>query len=138
MGRDPMLIWGARNDALYGLVDLMQTAWAGIGRVKVPVGYFYGAKDEVIPGKPSLEAAARLKPADRTAWYAKGYHLLIRDHRRAAVIADVAAFFLDPGAPLPSGSPAIPAPRGADAGGAFPGCRAGWRSVNPPAQFSPV
>lgn len=110
MGRDPLMIWGARNDALYGLVDLMQTAWAGIGRVKVPVGYFYGAKDEVIPGKPSLEAAARLKPADRTAWYAKGYHLLIRDHQRAVVIADVAAFILDPGAPLPSGSPAIPAP----------------------------
>jgi acylglycerol lipase len=27
MGRDPMMIWGARNDTLYGLVDLMQTAW---------------------------------------------------------------------------------------------------------------
>ncbi|MDP1736277.1 MAG: alpha/beta fold hydrolase [Caulobacter sp.] len=110
MGRDPLMIWGARNDTLYGLVDLMQSAWAGIGRVSVPVGYFYGANDEVIPKKPSFEAAGRLKPTDRTAWYANGYHLLIRDHQRDRVIADVAAFILDPKAPLPSGPPAIPAP----------------------------
>jgi alpha-beta hydrolase superfamily lysophospholipase len=110
MGRDPLMTWGARNDTLYGLVDLMESAWAGIGRVKVPVGYFYGAHDEVIPKKPSFEAAARLKADDRTAYYANGYHLLTRDHQRAVVIADVASFILDPSAPLPSAPPPFPGP----------------------------
>lgn len=110
MGRDPMLIWGARNDTLYGLVDLMQSAWEGIGRVQVPVGYFYGAHDEVIPKTPSFQAASRLKASDRTAYYARGYHLLTRDHQRAVVIGDIQSFILDPAAPLPSGSPPIPPP----------------------------
>ncbi|MDP1632926.1 MAG: lysophospholipase [Caulobacter sp.] len=108
MGRDPLMIWGARNDTLYGLVDLMESAWAGIGRIAAPVGYFYGAHDEVIPKRPSFEAAGLLKSTDRTAYYANGYHLLMRDKQRAAVIADVAAFILDPTAPLVSGVPAMP------------------------------
>ena len=29
MGRDRLMIWGARNDTLFGLVDLMEGAWAG-------------------------------------------------------------------------------------------------------------
>jgi len=110
MGRDPMMIWGARNDTLYGLVALMQAAWEAAGRIRVPVGYFYGARDEVIPARPSFEAAARLKASDHTAYYAQGYHLLLRDHQRAVVIDDVAAFMLDPAAPTPSGAPPIPRP----------------------------
>lgn len=109
MGRDPMMTWGARNDTLYGLVDLMQSAWEGVGRIKVPVGYFYGANDEVIPKTPSFQAAGRLKPGDRTAYYAKGYHLLTRDHQRAVVIGDIQSFILDPKAALPSAPPPIPA-----------------------------
>ncbi|MFZ5669189.1 MAG: alpha/beta fold hydrolase [Pseudomonadota bacterium] len=110
MGRDPLMIWGARNDTLYGLVGLMETAWRGTGRLAVPVGWFYGANDDVIPRTPTVEAAARLKASDRTAWYENGYHLLIRDHQRARVIDDVAAFLLDPSAPLPSSPPPIPRP----------------------------
>ena len=59
---------------------------------------------------PFPQAAARLKPGDRTAWYAKGYHLLIRDHQRQTVIDDAAGFILTPEAPLPSGMPPIPKP----------------------------
>jgi acylglycerol lipase len=110
MGRDPMLIWGARNDTLYGLVDLMQTAWESTGRIRVPVGYFYGANDEVIPEVPSFQAAARLGAGSRTAYYARGYHLLTRDLQRAVVIGDIGTFILDPAAPLPSAPPPIPAP----------------------------
>ncbi len=113
MGRDRLMIWGARNDTLFGLVDLMEGAWAGVGRLQVPTGYFYGANDEIIPPEPSFQAAQRLKPSDRSAFYAEGWHLLIRDRQRDRVIADVQSFILDPEAPLPSGSPPIPAaPRG--------------------------
>lgn len=108
MGRDPLMIWGARNDTLYGLVDLMESAWAGVPRLRVPTGYFYGANDEIIPREPSFQSARRLKPGDRSAYYEAGYHLLTRDHARARVIGDVQSFILDPEAPFPSGPPTIP------------------------------
>ncbi len=110
MGRDPLMIWGARNDTLYGLVDLMQTAWESTGRIGVPVGYFYGANDEVIPKIAAFRAASRLKSTDRTAYYAHGWHLLTRDRQRAVTIGDMQSFILDPTAPLPSGAPPIPPP----------------------------
>jgi alpha-beta hydrolase superfamily lysophospholipase len=111
MGRDRLMIWGARTDALYGLVDLMQTAWAETGRLRIPAAYLCGAKDQIIPLKPSLQAAARLPAGDRTAFYADGYHLLLRDHQRAKVFADIAAFIRAPAAPWPSGAPPMPRPR---------------------------
>jgi acylglycerol lipase len=108
MGRDKLMIWGARNDTLYGMVDLMEQAWASTGRLKAPVLYCYGKHDPIIPAKPSFQAAGRLKRTDRSAYYAKGYHLLTRDKQGAKVIADVAAFIRDPRAPLPSEAPTIP------------------------------
>ncbi|HZZ89905.1 MAG TPA: alpha/beta fold hydrolase [Caulobacteraceae bacterium] len=108
MGRDPLMIWGARSDALYGLVDTMEHAWREIGQVHGPAFYLLGAKDQIIPRQPALEAAARLPPSDRTAYYAQGWHLLLRDLQAHAVWDDVAAFLKDPNAPLPSGAPPIP------------------------------
>jgi alpha-beta hydrolase superfamily lysophospholipase len=108
MGRDPLMIWGARTDTLYGLVDLMQTAWEDTGKIQVSTAYLCGAKDQIIPLAPSFQAAARLRPADRTAFYTDGYHLLLRDLQREKVIADVAAFIRDPSAPWPSGAAAMP------------------------------
>ena len=92
MGKDPLMIWGARTDTLYGLVDLMQTAWRDTGKIRIPTAYMCGAKDQIIPLKPSFQAAARLPAGDRTAFYADGFHLLLRDLQRDKVIADVAAF----------------------------------------------
>lgn len=107
MGRDPLMIWGARSDTMYGLVRLMDTAWSSTGKITAPVGYFYGARDDIIPREPTEQAARRLKPTDRTAYYAQGYHLLLVDKQRARVIGDVAAFIRDPAAPLPSAPPPI-------------------------------
>ena len=113
MGRDPLMIWGARVDALYGLVAAMQNAWRETGALRVPTLFAYGAHDEIIPKRPAFEAAARLRPGGRTAYYAKGWHLLLRDRQAANVWADAAAFIRDPSAPLPSGAPPIPPPRAA-------------------------
>jgi acylglycerol lipase len=110
MGRDRLMIWGARPDTISGLVDLMEDAWREIGGVKVPTAYLYGANDAVIPETPSRQAAARLRPGNRSAFYAKGHHLLIRDKQRQRVIEDVASFILTPDAPLPSGAPPVPRP----------------------------
>jgi acylglycerol lipase len=113
MGRDKLMLWGARSDALYGLVDTMQNAWRETDDLKVPTLYLYGAHDEVIPQRPAFEAAHRLPAGARTAYYARGYHLLMRDRQAANVWGDVAAFLRDPAAPLPSGAPPIPPPSAA-------------------------
>lgn len=112
MGRDPLMTWGARPDTLYGLVSLMETAWASTGKIKKPVLYLYGDHDQVIPKTPSYQAAARLKKTDRTGFYADGYHLLLIDRQAPKVWMDVVAWLKDPKADLPSGVPSIPRPKG--------------------------
>jgi alpha-beta hydrolase superfamily lysophospholipase len=114
MGRDPQMIWGARSDALYGLVSMMQRASDVVGQTAVPTFYLHGAHDQIIPKNAAQLAASHLKPTDRSANYANGYHLLMRDKQGPIVWADVAAFIRDPKAPLPSGAPPIP---GSPAGG---------------------
>jgi acylglycerol lipase len=108
MSRDPLMLWGARADALYGIVGLMQRAYESAGRIAVPVLYLYGYRDEVIPKTPSFTAAGRLKPSDKTGYYRDGYHLLLSDRQAWRVYADVAGFIRDPRAPLVSGVGSIP------------------------------
>jgi alpha-beta hydrolase superfamily lysophospholipase len=107
MGRDPLMIWGARTDALYGLVTTMQHAQRQIGALRVPTLYQYGAHDEIIPPSATANAVRRLPPSDRTAWYADGWHLLLRDRHAPLVWADALSFIRDPAAPLPSGAPGL-------------------------------
>ncbi len=109
MGRDPLMIWGARSDTLYGLVTSMERASRAVGQAPVPTLYLYGAHDQIIPKKAAFKAAANLKPTDRSAYYADGWHLLTRDHEGPMVWKDILAFIRDPKAPLPSGAPKIPA-----------------------------
>lgn len=116
MGRDRLMIWGARSDTLYGLVRLMDRAARTVGDDDVPTFYLYGANDQIIPKKAALKAVKGLQPSDRSAFYAAGHHLLTRDKQRAVVIADVLSFIRDPQAPLPSAAPPIPgAPAAAEA-----------------------
>jgi pimeloyl-ACP methyl ester carboxylesterase len=110
ISQDPLMLWDTRFDAIEGILDIMESAWKSTGRIQVPTAYFYGQKDQVIPPRPSFEAAARLKPADRTAWFPDGYHLLLIDLHAEAVWGDVEAFIRDPAQPLPSGAPALPRP----------------------------
>jgi acylglycerol lipase len=122
MGHDPLMEWGARADALYGLVATMQNAWRETGQIRAPTLYLYGAHDEIIPKRPAFEAAGRLPASARTGYYGHGWHLLLRDRQAATVWADAASFVYDPAAPLPSGAPAIPPP---DAAKYAPSTRAG-------------
>jgi alpha-beta hydrolase superfamily lysophospholipase len=81
MGRDPLMIWGARSDTLYGLVKLMDHAAKDVGDDHLPTLYLYGAHDDIIPKHAALRRGEALKPADRSAYYARGHHLLTRDHQ---------------------------------------------------------
>ena len=108
MGRDPLMIWGARSDTLYGLVTAMDKAADDVGKANLPTLYLYGAHDEIIPKTAAFKAASQLKPSDRSAFYAKGWHLMLRDKQGPMVWNDILAFIRDPSAPLPSGAPKIP------------------------------
>ena len=108
MGRDRLMIWGARSDTIYGLVRLMDRAARDVGDDNLPTLYLYGANDQIIPKNAAFRAVKNLKPSDRTAYYAAGHHLLTRDLQGAVVIADILAFLRDPEAPLPSAAPPIP------------------------------
>jgi acylglycerol lipase len=106
MGRDPLVIKGARVDALYGLTDLMGAALGHIGRMRTPVLALYGANEEVLPPGPvadAIQAFHRL-PGARLAVYPQGFHMLLRDLNAALPITDIASWIADPRAPLPSGA----------------------------------
>lgn len=106
MGRDPNLIFKTRVDAVYGLVGLMQLADKELALVKAPAFYLYGARDKIIPRSATRHAILGLKPSDRLAYYADGYHLLNRDLMGPTIWADVLSYLKDPAAPFPSGAPA--------------------------------
>jgi acylglycerol lipase len=109
MGRDPLMIWGARSDALYGLVETMQRAQDDAAHLgSAPTLWMYGAHDEIIPKAATQAAVRRLPPDVRTAYYPDGWHLLLRDLRAQLVWADTLAFIRDPAAALPSGVGPIP------------------------------
>lgn len=106
-GRAPYMIWTTRIDALYGLVNLMETAAERSADLQGDVLFLYGAHDEIIPPASAIAAARRLPPTARTALYENGWHWLLRDLQREVVYRDILAFIEDPGAPLPSEAPPL-------------------------------
>lgn len=102
---DPKVLKGARADALWGVVNIMDRAYAAAPRLSKPVLLLYGAKDEIIPRKPVANVIARL-PAGRStvAIYPNGWHWLYRDKQRGVVHGDVVAWIGNRTAPLPSGA----------------------------------
>ncbi len=103
MGRDPLIIKKTRVDAIYGIVDLMDTAYQNIGHVRTPLLLLYGANDQVIPKTPVQKAIARLNAPYRVAYYPDGYHMLLRDLKGKVVLNDIVHWITRPSAPLPSG-----------------------------------
>ncbi len=101
---DPLTLKGARTASLHGLVELMTRAAGAARRAHGPVLIAYGAHDQLVPAAAMASAWALLPPGARRAYYPHGYHLLMRDRGRQAVIGDVASWIADPAHPLPSGS----------------------------------
>jgi len=115
LGKDPMVIKGARVDALYGLVDLMDRTIESAPQLNAPLLLMYGAHDAVIPKEPVQAFAANLPSdragRDRLAYYPNGYHMLLRDLDGKQVAEDVASWVLQGRAPLPSRADANAAER---------------------------
>ena len=107
---DPYVQKSNRIDSVYGVVSMMEEADQKIDRLpgRVPTLMLYGAKDEIIPPEGVERAAKRMPGHVRTAYYAKGYHMLMNDLQAESVWSDVLAFIRKPDAALPSGAPPIP------------------------------
>jgi len=107
---DPNVQKSNRIDSVYGVVSIMEEADAKISKLpkSVPTLLLYGANDQVIPPMGLQRAAKKLPPFVKTAYYAKGYHMLMNDLQAETVWSDVLSFIERPDAPLPSHSPPLP------------------------------
>jgi alpha-beta hydrolase superfamily lysophospholipase len=107
ISRDRLMLFETRVDAIYGLVSLMETAQQSTRNLRAPTLLLYGVHDQIIPRPAVLNAARRLPPAARTARYANGFHMLLRDLQAPVVFEDIVAYLRHPAAPLPSGAPPL-------------------------------
>lgn len=103
LGRDPLMTFETRIDAVYGLVRLMERAYDGADRLPPGTLFAYGANDQIIPPQALANTIARLPRHVRVVRYPDGWHMLTRDLQAGRLFGDAAAFIADPGAPLPSG-----------------------------------
>jgi len=111
LGRDPLVLKGARVDALAGMVELMDLAERAAPRFDLPGLILLGAHDQIIPPAAAERFVARLPPGrQRVVRYPAGWHLLLRDLQAATVVRDLLAWLADPAAPLPSGAGVAPRP----------------------------
>jgi len=108
LGRDPLVIKKTRTDAVYGLTDLMERAWQGAAKVRVPTLLLYGRRDELIPPEPVATVSRSLAAVARQVVYPAGWHMLLRDLQGELVWRDIATWTLDHAAPLPSGEERLP------------------------------
>ena len=104
LGADPLVIKETRADALWGVVNLMDAAFAAAPAIARPLLVLYGARDEVIPEAPTRAMLCALSAPHRVAVYADGYHMLLRDLQAEVVQIDIATWIADPDAALPSGA----------------------------------
>ena len=96
LGRDPLFQTQTRIGTLYGLVNLMDEARTAPGAITAspPVLFLYGAKDQIIPAKPTQAVIETLKSKSEipltVRHYERGYHMLLRDLDGATVDQGVA------------------------------------------------
>ena len=104
LARDPLTIRSTQVSVLKGLVDLMDSAQLAAPKVRGRSFIAYGGHDDLVPANAMGVAWAHLPAETRRAVYPNGYHLLMRDLDRQAVIGDVIAWINHPDALLPSGA----------------------------------
>ena len=102
--RDPLVIKHTRIDAMWGLVNLMDSALQGSAKLTAPALILYSANDQLIASGPTSEMVSRLSADIPVAFYETGWHMLLRDLAAEIVWADIAAWIADGKTELPSGA----------------------------------
>jgi acylglycerol lipase len=101
LSADPLFIKETRVDAIAGLVELMDTAYAAAGSLPGPLLVLVGENDEIVPPEAQAAMVRRLRanPCVHIV-YPAGWHLLLRDLQRQVVWQDIIAWI--DGEPVPS------------------------------------
>jgi len=110
LGRDPLVIKETRIDAVWGITNLMDAALAGANEFDAQSLILYGANDDIIPARATLEMLADLPPPHSTrkvAIYDAGFHMLLRDLEAETAWRDILTWLDDPEVSLPSGADAV-------------------------------
>ncbi len=105
LAKDPLVIKETRVDTIYGLVGLMDQAWAAAPGMPGHALFLYGAKEQVIDDDAAASMLRRLPhgpSGPRVALYPDGYHMLLRDLHGNVVRGDITAWIFEPGHGLPS------------------------------------
>jgi acylglycerol lipase len=102
LSADPLFIKETRVDAIAGLVQLMDTAYAAAAAFPGPLLVLVGEHDEIVPPDAQTAMIERLQASPCVqVVYRDGWHLLLRDLQRRVVWEDILAWI--DGQPLPSG-----------------------------------
>lgn len=104
MGRDPLVVKGARVDAIAGLVNLMDAAYHAAPRIRAPLLLLYGERDEIVPIHAVRRTVGRFTADPLIAVYPRGWHMLYRDLNSPILHNDVRHWMLKGGRRLPSGA----------------------------------
>lgn len=104
ISRDPLFIRDTRIDSMYGLTNLMDEALQKAEKLQVPTLVQYGKKDQIIPREPTLLMLGKMPRTTRKAFYADGYHMLLRDLQREKPLSDMVAWISNHNAPLAYGA----------------------------------
>ncbi len=108
MGRDPLVIKATRVETVYGLADLMDTAYDSASTLSAHTLMLYGEKDEIIPKEPTYAFLQHMLATDTTAKtvaiYQNGYHMLLRDLAAPTAWNDIATWIKTGPDKLPSGA----------------------------------
>jgi alpha-beta hydrolase superfamily lysophospholipase len=94
ISRDPLFQKKTRSDAVWGLVNLMDDARHAPEKLgdTPPILLLYGAKDQIIPAKPTKAVIAALGNRAEVHEYPNGYHMLLRDLSREAPLKDIVSW----------------------------------------------
>jgi alpha-beta hydrolase superfamily lysophospholipase len=96
MARDPLVQRRTRSDVVFGLTNLMDEARTAPQRLAQtpPILFVYGAKDQLIPARPTEGVIRELGTRALVKKYDTGYHMLLRDLGRARPTDDIADWIL--------------------------------------------
>ena len=92
---DPLVIKGARADAIYGLVVLMSEGLDAVSEIDgTKVLMVYGGNDQIIPGGATEAALEALSDGAAVKFYPDGYHMILRDLNAEPRWGDIAEWVL--------------------------------------------
>jgi acylglycerol lipase len=106
---DPLVLRKTRVESLYGLTNLMDSAFENADLLNGNILLLYGDRDDIIPKEAIFAFLKRFylsgTKGKTVGFYQQGYHLLLRDLQANVIWHDIAAWINAHGAgKLPSGA----------------------------------